>query len=312
MKKPGTHTVRLLCLLLATGLIGLSACKKEDPLPPNPYDDVDYGGGGSTPYIPDPNEIVGLYENIFRVKCNNPGCHDGHFEPDFRSIQSAWSTLVYHDVVKNTADSAYNYRVVPGDTGASILWRRLTRGDAALQQMPATGAFLSQDELSQIQAWIDGGAKDMFGNMPVLPNNEPVIQAFLAFNQTFTQQLDVIENRLDSVPFNPFKISQGVPFNAIILVEDDSTAICDLQVNQLRLSLDKDDFSGATSVGAVCISQSGLDAYLALVQTSAYSVGDTVFMRYYVNDGDHSNDTEFPRDELPDAYKTYAAFYIQP
>ena len=43
-----------------------------------------------------------------------------------------------------------------------------------------------------------------------------------------------------------------------------------------------------------------------------FAAGDTIYMRYYVNDGDHTQNTEFPRTDMLDAYKTYAAFYVKP
>lgn len=293
-------------------LLTVVGCKKEVVPPPNPYDSVDYGTNGENPYVPDPASIVGLYENVFRIKCANPGCHDGHFEPDFRSIQSAWSTLVYHDIVKNTADSAYRFRVLPGNVNESILWYRVTDGDAQLQQMPATGQYLTATEQANLRSWIEDGARDMFGNLPTLPNNEPQIIGYGAFDQSFTTQYHQTENRLDSVFYNPFKIGQGTSFNVVFFVEDDSTALSDLQVNQLRLSLDKDNFAGSTNINAYYVNFGTLSAWVSPVNTSSFAVGDTVFMRYYVNDGDHAFNTEFPRDDQPDPYKTYASFYLTP
>ncbi|MBP6657110.1 MAG: hypothetical protein KA284_04590, partial [Bacteroidia bacterium] len=80
------------------------ACKKDE-VPENPYDKVDYSTNTNPDPNPDPNSIQGLYKNIFQPKCANPGCHDGTFEPDFRTIESAYSTLVYQSVNKTTLDS---------------------------------------------------------------------------------------------------------------------------------------------------------------------------------------------------------------
>jgi hypothetical protein len=300
----------LFAFLLST--LAFVGCKDDDPLPDNPYDDVDYGNGNNHTYTPDPNGIVGIYENILRRKCNLPGCHDGHFEPDFRSIQSSWSTLVYHDLVKNTQDSAYQFRVLPNDTANSMLWYRLTRGDAQLQQMPATGQYLTASELANVRNWILNGAKDMFGNTPILPNGEPNILGYVAFNPSYTQQLDVTTNRLDSVPYHPFKVDPNTTFNVLMLVEDDSTAVNQLLVNQLKLSHDKDNFVGATTINAYFLSLSGYNVWVCSINSGNFASGDTLYMRYYVNDGDHSQNTEFPRSDMDDAYKTYAAFYVKP
>jgi hypothetical protein len=299
-------------MLFSFAALLVASCKKEEPLPHNPYDDIDYGDTTGNTYVPDPDGITGIYENILRQKCSLPGCHDGHFEPDFRSIQSAWSTMVYQGIVKNTPDSAYSYRVMPNDTGASMFWYRVTRGDAQLQRMPATGNYLTADELTHVRNWILGGAKDMFGNYPILPNNEPQILGYVAYNQNFTTQLDVTNNRLDSVPYHPFKVDQNTSFNVIMLVDDDSTAVNQMQVNQLKMSLDKNNFAGSTNVTAYYLGISGFNVWVCPVNSGSFAAGDTVYMRYYVNDGDHAQNTEFPRDDNDDAYKTYAAFYVKP
>lgn len=293
-------------------VLGFAACKDEDAPPKNPYDDVVYPHDSTGAYQPDPNSILGIYENILQVKCANPGCHDGHFEPDFRSVQTAWTSLAYHRVVKNTLDSTYEFRVIPYDTANSMLWYRLNRGDAQLQQMPATGQYLTASERLNIQNWILGGAKDMFGNAPLLPNNEPQIIGFLAYNSAFTQQLDVATNRLDSVAYNPFKVQDNTTFNVVIAVEDDSTDVQSLLVNQLKLSLDMHNFAGASTVNAYFLNIGSFRVWVAPVNTTTYTPGDTVFMRYYVNDGDHGFNTEFPREDHPDQYKTYASFFVTP
>lgn len=299
-----------LIVLLAL-VVGLGACDREEVLPPNPYDGIDYGSEDPDTYQSDPNSIVGIYENILSVKCANPGCHDGHFEPDYRSIQSSWSTLVYHQIVKNTADSAYTFRVIPGDTGASMLWKRISTGNAQLQQMPATGQTLTPGEFDNIRTWIENGARDMFGNLPILPNNEPTILAYVAYNPSFTIRYDETPNRLDSIFYNPFKVPANTDISLVWLVNDDSTAIPDMQFNRMRLSLDPDDFSNAQDVNAFYFNIAG-GVWIAPINTGSWNVGETVYFRYYINDGDQSFNTEFPRDDQPDPYKTFASFYITP
>lgn len=301
-------------IFILFALLGLiwTGCNRGGDEPINPYDGVDYGDDPVDPYVPDPTTIVGIYENVLQVYCDNPGCHDGTFEPDFRSIQSSWSTLVYHDINKNTADSAFNFRVIPGDPDGSMLMRRITQGDAALQQMPATGQVVPANEVENIRTWINNGALDMFGNAGSLPNNEPQILGYVAYDQSYTQRYDETENRVDSLLTNPFQVSTGTSMNVVFLLEDDSTALQNLSVNQLKLSLDINDFSGANTVNAFFFSVGGFDIWVAPVNTSDFAVGDTVYMRYYVNDGDHTFNSEFPRDDLPDVYKTYSAFIVTP
>ncbi len=301
-----------LAYLMGLVILFWIGCSDPTDVPPNPYDAVDYGNDSTSSYVPDPTSIVGIYENVLQVYCDNPGCHDGTFEPDFRTIQSSWSTMVYHDLNKNTADSAYDYRVLPGNADASMLIYRITQGDASLQQMPATGQTVPPNEVENIRTWINNGALDMFGNPGYLPNSEPIIVGYIAFNDNFTIRYDEVNNRLDSMIQNPFKVPSNSTVNLVFLVEDDSTAPQNMQVNQLRLSMDMDNFSGAQTVQAFFLTLGGVSAWVAPVQTGSFSTGDTVFMRYYINDGDQSFNTEFPRDELPEVYKTFSAFYVEP
>ena len=73
------------------GLTVVACRKEEDPIP-NPYDnplnDPPPSGGGPDPF--DPSSIQGLHQNIFSTKCASAGCHDGNFEPDFRSVESSY------------------------------------------------------------------------------------------------------------------------------------------------------------------------------------------------------------------------------
>ena len=93
-----SFTIAFVLLITAT----FFSCKKEDQAPANPYDSVDYSTNTNADPNPDPNSIQGLYKNIFQPRCANPGCHDGTFEPDYRTVQSTYTTLVYKTPIKNT------------------------------------------------------------------------------------------------------------------------------------------------------------------------------------------------------------------
>ena len=75
------------------------SCQKDKI---NPYDDssLDPPNNIDTNYFNDPTSFAALQNNIFQPYCNNSGCHDGTFEPDFRTIESSYSTLVYQTVKK--------------------------------------------------------------------------------------------------------------------------------------------------------------------------------------------------------------------
>lgn len=149
-------------------LIIFSACKKEEYK--NPFDDINNETPqDSTAMIElDPISIEGLHANIFRPTCANSGCHDGNFEPDFRTIQSSYNTLVNHPIIKNDPQESYSFRVVPNDVDASQLIARLTfdiDGESGIMPLvvdPNSDWESERDELIQnIKDWIAAGAKNV-------------------------------------------------------------------------------------------------------------------------------------------------------
>lgn len=301
-------------LLFFVAIIIVQSCKKEDPAPVNPYDSVDYGNNGNKTDTLDPNSFVGIHKNILLTKCAMPGCHDGNFEPDFRTVQSSYNTLVYHKIVKNNADEAFTFRVVPNDTAKSVLHERITNCCFVNQddRMPQDniGVPLPDSDIEKISNWIMNGAKDMFGGSPQMPNDRPLVNGYVAFDSQMTR-IDTI--RVDSIFYNSFVVEQiQTSINIWTLVEDDYTPINELINNKLKLSLDADDFSSSTIVNGVFITFGGFNLWQFTVNTTAYTPGATVFMRYYTNDGDHSTDTEFPTTNLIYPYKTLWSFYIKP
>ncbi|MEM6347295.1 MAG: hypothetical protein AAF927_25620, partial [Bacteroidota bacterium] len=73
-----------------------ASCERLDPTPPpNPFDEIVYPEPPAPLPEPDSSSIVGLHKFIFSQSCAVPGCHDGAFEPDFRTVQSTYSTLVF-------------------------------------------------------------------------------------------------------------------------------------------------------------------------------------------------------------------------
>ena len=121
----------------------------------------------------DSSSIVGLYKYIFSTKCGVNGCHDGTFEPDFTTIESAYYTLVYHPINKNNLSRSYKYRVVPFDTAHSVLYARISnccfvnKGD----QMPQLSETdkLTSEQINCVSKWILNGAKNIDGKTMILP-----------------------------------------------------------------------------------------------------------------------------------------------
>ena len=315
-----------IAVMMATVLF--IGCDKDTVIPPNPYDDIVY----PTPPAPidtlDPNTIVALHRDILRPRCSVPGCHDGNFEPDFRTVQSAFSTLVYAPIIKNNADSTFIYRVVPNDTTQSVLHERLTNccfvnPDDRMPQ-DNIGVPLQSEYITRIENWIMDGARNMFGEVAQYPNQAPQISYFAAVD-TFEFSavlaaanagfpLSAAGNRIDGVYYNPFVLNAGQNFAMLIAIEDDSTALSNLQVNKLKFSYDEDDFSpsalGYQERTAQFYGIPGFEIWYVELNASLFNTEQVVYMRYYVSDGESS--TEMPRDEMVVQYKTFWSFYVLP
>lgn len=158
------------------------ACRKTGSSGENPYD-KDKGNPRET--ITDssfsPSSIQGLHKNIFKPTCANSGCHDGTFEPDFRTVESSYNSLV--NVAPIKADSVHKFRVLPGDADASMIMYRLTEdlgGNSGIMPLvvnPGSDYYSKKDEhLANVKAWINAGAKDFKGNTPKPVNFPPLVQ----------------------------------------------------------------------------------------------------------------------------------------
>ena len=127
------------------------------------------------------------------------GCHDGNFEPDFRTVESSYSTLVYQPVVKNNDNQTYEYRVVPGNLHKvfyMLVYCRMRMVYLFLMiivVMPMDADIVydpnknhpwheqKSEMIAEIKQWIDDGAKDMFGNVPSEYNKVPEMLGCIAY-----------------------------------------------------------------------------------------------------------------------------------
>lgn len=309
-------------LIYLIAAVFLSACSKDEDLPNNPYDNVNYGGGNDVDSL-DPNGITSIHRDILLPKCSTPGCHDGTFEPDFRTVMSSYHTLVYHRIIKNSPDSAYTYRVVPFDTNMSVLQKRLNLTTFANtnDRMPQDniGVGLPSEDLDRISNWILNGAKDMEGNYAQLPNTEP--------NFEFYWMIEGAANPFAIMP--PFNVLSGADNRdqdlghlSVILdtamyafmaidVQDDSTSMADLSNVRLEFSYKKDDFSNPVRVvNGEYLPGDSEAIYFNFISDTDLLTDTVVYMRMYVNDGDHQEDTYFPREDSYDYYKTFWSIKI--
>jgi hypothetical protein len=153
------------------------ACQKETA---NPFDrEAAPVADVPMPLLPLEN-FAGLHQRIFSPTCAVSGCHDGSFEPDLRTIGSAYNTLVYHPVIGNDPTGSFTYRVMPGDHQASYLHERLvafvpnTSGIMPLGLVEGSDWPTHQQTYVQaIRNWIANGAPDMFGVLPTQGMQQP-------------------------------------------------------------------------------------------------------------------------------------------
>ncbi len=296
-------------------LVVMYSCKKEPPaVVNNPYSNINRTDTTGNKILVDTMTITYVHQKVLSVRCALNGCHDGHFEPDYRTPQSAYATLVYAPIVKNDTANKYKYRVIPYDTLNSVMYIRITNCCYVNtnDRMPQDniGVPLPDSSITIVRNWIMHGAKDMYGHVATRPNEPPVVTGYFAISSDY--QTGYSNNRIDSVYYNPFIVPAAVAsFYAVFVVTDDSTPVPNLQVNTIKFSRKSYDFSAAVSIQATYLASNGGQYWIAPVPTAQFPVGDTIFMRYYVNDGQHQTNVEYPNATLPYPYFTYYSFMRQ-
>jgi len=301
---------RLVFLGLITSLF-LVNCT-EDDLSLNPYDGIDYSDTALVIDTLSATSFVKLHRDVLGPSCNVMGCHDGSFEPDFRTVQSSYNTLVYHPILKNNLAETFTYRVVPGDTANSVLHERLTNCCFVNtnDRMPQDniGNSLPQEELDNVANWILDGAKDITGAIPNEPNNSPNIKYYYVTNATYDSTYS--DNREDGVFYKPFLMPANEQVNFVFRVTDDNTNAGAMLVNQLSISEYQDDFTNSIDVTAQ-IFESTYHVWLLAFNTSILQVGKTYFFRYTINDGENATNTTYPNNQTSIIYKSIWSFTVQ-
>ena len=99
-------------------------------------------------------------QTIFTESCVNRGCHPGGGAPFSLREEVSYANLVNAPVA--VPDCGADFRVVPFDTDASMLYLRIT-GRTPCVRMPLIGDTLSAAEQSTIGQWITEGA---FNDIP--------------------------------------------------------------------------------------------------------------------------------------------------
>ena len=288
-------------------LIICISCEEEI----NPFDfNNTSNSNNDTIYFTDPTSFSALHNNIFSTTCANSGCHDGTFEPDFRTIESSYNSLVYQPPIKNDINNSFNYRVEPGNSLQSVLYHRLIvdiDGISGIMPLESEDDWdNNKDEYIQnIKDWIDQGAKDMFGNSPSLPNDIPLGRGMVVFNtgQTtnpFSRDASgsvLISNSLNSV---------DVWFSVV----DDLLQPNNLQYNKVKKSSSLFNFHTISEENLEVVntpinhlgyfSNSINEEYYHKfnLDLTNFNVGEIVYLKFYVKD-DVNPVTEIPNNGSP-------------
>ena len=321
MKKMGLFFVVIITILLL-----YSSCKKtyqdgsKPTLAANPYTSISYPTN-ITSLAVDSNTFVGIHNYIFSTRCSRPGCHDGSFEPDFRTVASAYNSLVLQPVLKNNSAHSFVYRVKPFDAMMSWLHYRITTTDNVLGRMPLYDSMLSARQILQITNWINSGAPDMFGNVANLPNAQPQTFGIVA-----TIPVGATNYRVDTIrkgnPFMPFLVPNNTQLTIWFGLYDDTQTPLQLTYNQIKFSTDPTNFSSATSYNLSSVTAPvWMDNlfkthqpyyYYFTLNTATMAHGQPIYFRIYTQDNQHSTPVEIPNSGWQFYQQSYFSFVTAP
>jgi hypothetical protein len=304
---------------IALLVLAFAACKKEE----NPFEQLEHSSPNPPSESLPQGNFAWLHQRIFRPVCANSGCHDGTFEPDLRSVGSAYNSLVFASVISNDPGNNFTYRVLPGNVQMSFLHERLTTfvpNTSGIMPLEHIGTDWSQNEqlyLNAIASWIQNGAPNMFGQLPSLGNLEPQVTGFL-----------VLPSGNTSNPY-PRGEEEGVQPIAVpaatvdlwFALTDDETAVAELAYNKMKIATSVVGFAtvpelslstGASLTGPEFSGGTSTFSHKASIDLSAYASGTQLFVRVYVDDGDHDGPTEVPNDGTGSPMVDYFTLKITP
>ena len=205
--------VRLLTPILIALLSVISSCNDDGGTIKNPFPN----GKDTIVVLKDTwnyNTIQGLHAGLFKPTCANSGCHDGNFEPDFRTVESSYYSLVQQPVIKKDIAGSYLTRVIPENaTGSMLPYRMKTdlNGNSGIMPLslePASKYPIEKDSwVARVNAWINDGAKDWLGRTPTTIDFPPQLLGVQVLHNTPVGNLTnaTINWSTDPAKFDPTK-----------------------------------------------------------------------------------------------------------
>ncbi|MBS3913479.1 MAG: hypothetical protein KG003_03210 [Bacteroidetes bacterium] len=290
--------VSYISILFVLLTISVLACKKSDGSKvDNPYTNikpppVDPNADSTA----DPASIQGLHRDLFKPTCSNSGCHDGTFEPDFRTVQSTYNSLVNQKPIKNDLAGTFSARVVPGSADGSILIYRMTvdlGGNSGIMPLvldPGSTYPTKKDQhIANIRKWINDGAKDFEGKAPVPADFPPTILGVQALaGSNFLPR---------GGKYEPFYTYPGANIDLWFSLSDDHTAQGSLTGMTINWSTDPGNFDPGNEKPLIQGTKTMAGLYNASTDygwyytfsTSGLVKDDVIWFRITCSDGSNQN-----------------------
>jgi len=305
-------------LIIVSFVLLLFSCKKDETN--NPFDNPVYQKPTeiTNPWNASPTSIAGIHARIFKPTCANSGCHDGTFEPDFRTIESSYNTLVNQPIIKNNPQGTFSKRVVPGNPDMSVLIHRMiTDIDGQSGIMPLSidpGSDWEAQKtayINNIRAWIADGAKDVYGNSPGQSSLPPQLKGIritaLGGSQAYARNIQT----------GSIVIPSGVnEIDVWFSCEDDITPLEQLTIQNALISTGINDFSNASQFPIIPVSPvTGIGfggnevsfQFKTTVNISGFNAGTSYFVRVIVQD-ELPSPTELPGNGSAEHVKRFYSF----
>jgi hypothetical protein len=118
-----------------------------------------------------PGSLDDLHERIIAKRCSGqPGlCHNGQFEPNLSTPALTYAYLVNRPGI----EKADRLRVKPGSAASSLFIDKLRNRNGVATQMPLGAPPMDEEDIAELEAWIDAGALRAPGAAPAPNLNNP-------------------------------------------------------------------------------------------------------------------------------------------
>ena len=294
-------------------------CTKRSEREPNPFPSGGKNNNpGDTAAAADPNSFKGIYARILKPTCANSGCHDGTFEPDFRTLEGSFNTLLFRPPIKNDSSGTFAARVVPGNPDLSMLWYRMTvdlGGNSGIMPLvvdPGSDWPARKGEyLQNIRNWIAAGAPDAHGKMPATADQPPQVLGFTAVNGSTEYPR--------SGRYEPVQIPYGQAAELWICLADDKVTQSALSGVKINYSLTPESFDPALEQSLnfqasgrsfkSLYGQNEVFGFRIPFSSTAWQKGDVVWLQISASDGVNAG-TQIPNRDAMFFLKKYLAIRL--